>query len=191
MDISIDLETFGTKATSVISNIGAVVFGRDGTLLDAFESPLNIQDQLHHGRDVSESTLKWWFKQTDEARAKIYDTPVFADGHNVVILNAFSDFCRNARDMDGTLNLWGNGSDFDNAMLGNLFDMYKIDRPWAHYENRCYRTIKALANNKYFAANGRDYAWMKPSLAHDALSDAKSQAVNAAIAMQILNDTPN
>ena len=40
--------------------------------------------------------------------------------------------------------LWGNGSDFDNVIVGSLFDSFGLVKPWSYGRNRCYRTMKRM-----------------------------------------------
>lgn len=179
--ISLDLETFGTKATSVVTNIGAVAFSTNGKEHFVFDNALNIQEQLDIGRDVTESTIKWWLKQSEAARNKVAIVQEFPENYNINVLTAFTEFCAATKEIDGSLTVWGNGSDFDNAVLLNVYDTYGLPRPWLHYENRCYRTIKALANSI-----GKPIDWVSPTVAHDALSDARAQALNAIVALKVL-----
>lgn len=196
--IMLDLETLGTTANSIITNIGAFSLKlsepvqydnrvtTDYIERGTFEAAFNIQEQMDKGRVTTESTIKWWLTQSDAARAKLAAIIPYTIGHNMQVLKGFAQYCKNIRDVDGELTVWGNGADFDNALLGNLYDMYGLPRPWAHYENRCYRTIKALANDKHKAKTGDNFSWGVPELAHDALSDAKAQALNAVTALRML-----
>jgi hypothetical protein len=77
-DYTLDLETFGTTATSVIVAIGCAAFRRDWLHFDAtacqkFYINVNAQDCLNLGLTIDGSTLEWWMKQSDEARLALFD----------------------------------------------------------------------------------------------------------------------
>lgn len=77
-DYTLDLETFGTTATSVIVSIGACAFQRswevfDADLTAAFYVNVDAQDCLNHGLTIDASTLEWWMKQSNAARLALYE----------------------------------------------------------------------------------------------------------------------
>jgi exodeoxyribonuclease VIII len=63
--------------------------------------------------------------------------------------------------------LWGNGASFDNAILANAYAALKMEQPWAFWNDRCYRTIKAMHPKQKQQHLGTH---------HNALDDAISQA---------------
>jgi hypothetical protein len=108
LPVMLDMETMGTSPNSVILSIGAIRFNpENGGFYDSFYAVIDKKSCYDLGATHSEETLAWWAKQSPEAR-----TMLSVPGTDVrVVLKAFSDW------MDGGSELWGNGSDFDNAMI--------------------------------------------------------------------------
>jgi exodeoxyribonuclease VIII len=71
----------------------------------------------------------------------------------------------------GRVKLWGNGADFDNAILVNCFANTNIEPCWKFWNHRCYRTLKSLSGDKSKPKRVGTY--------HNALDDAITQAVHA------------
>lgn len=165
-DIMLDLETMGTNASAAVISVGAVFFDKEETG-DGIYFVLDRNDQLYRGRTIDVSTMGWWEKQDIGARA-VFDapkTPVpFA-------LETISDWMKSKGDK---FNVWGNGSDFDNAILGDLFQTYEFEVPWSYSRNRCYRTLKNIA----LPFGSHDLPEFE-GVRHNALDDAIYQAAMA------------
>lgn len=165
-----DLETLGRRAGCKVLSIGAVVFGPNGLGAEFYlEVRRDPQPGLHEDPD----TLSWWAKQLPEAQERLFNP-----GCNVTLKNALYAFTywleRLAdRDAKGNLNVcvWGNGADFDNAILSAAYAEVRGENlPWPFWNNRCYRTLKSLAPSVKLVRQG---------VHHNALDDAKSQAEHA------------
>src|SRR5690606_25083778 len=131
---------------------------------------LNRQQQLNAGRTVSAATIDWWMQQSDEARS-VFNAPAVSTPFEVVEgLERFTGFVDSCFGCDG---LWGNGSDFDNAMLASLYRTFGIKQPWSHKANRCYRTMVA-ALSAQLPEGGPSL--IRQGTYHNALDDAKTQA---------------
>jgi hypothetical protein len=135
-NIMLDLETLDVRPTGVIVSLGAVWFG-DGRTGATFYGVFDLEDQVRYGRTMNPSTLRWWLKQTPEARA-VFNAPPTRSSQ---VLADFVDFLG-----EGTryCKVWGNGADFDNVMLGSLYETYGVPRPWNYGNNRCFRTLKNI-----------------------------------------------
>lgn len=161
----LDMETIGTAANSVILSIGAVYFDDDGTLGDEFYYVLDTKSQSAKGRFTDPETLAWWEKQSEDAKKEAYSYP---DALRVDTVAALEDLHKFIKAGGKDVLVWGNGSDFDNALLADLFRSFGIKQPWAFWNNRCFRTykseFKALANEPPF-----------DGIKHHALYDAKHQ----------------
>jgi hypothetical protein len=159
-NVMLDLETLDTRITGVIISIGAVWF--DGNQLGAeFYGVLDIEDQYKYGRTLNPSTFKWWVNQSEAARDVFRHAPTKTSK----VLEDFVDFLGKGNKW---AKVWGNGSDFDNAMLGSLYETYGVQKPWSYSNNRCFRTLKSLAP-KILKPN-------RVGTHHNALDDAKTQA---------------
>jgi hypothetical protein len=168
--VMLDLETMGTGANSVILAIGAVRFYPDSReILDTFYAVLSTVEQEYLGSTTDEATEKWWLSQSKEART-VLSSPMTS---LYPALQAFSDW------MDAGSEVWGNGADFDNAMLAELHRKVGMTQPWKFFNNRCYRTMKNMFPRVTFKRMG---------VYHNAVDDAKSQAVHLMNIMERMRD---
>lgn len=164
-NIMLDLECLDSRRTAVLVAIGAVKFDlATGTLGDTFYVEITkngMQDQIDKGRTNSIDTMIWWMQQSDEAR-KVFH-PKGPDDNEcrediVSALHKFAQFC------SSDTQVWGNGVDYDNVVLRDVYETYNIKCPFTYRKNRCYRTFKAMFGNKAKLVrkgehhNGRDDA---------------------------------
>lgn len=160
MEIMVDIETLGTATNSVVASIGAVRFDANG-IGDSIYLRLDMDEQVKAGRVINIDTIKWWMGQDDAARAMFKEEPHPGGcrANLVGFINWMGEF-------NG---LWGNGSDFDNAIIADMCLTFGVE-PWPFWKNRCYRTLK----NQH-----PDVPFTKSGVAHNALDDAKMQAHHA------------
>jgi len=159
--IMIDLETLDRVSTSVILSIGAVVFDDKGNILDKLYSVVNIDSCVKAGMTTNKETIEWWQKQSKEAQVVLKD----ARHSDVTIQEALQELTHFIIKND-VIYVWGNGADFDNAMLQCAYDKVGMLPPWKFYNNRCYRTIKSMFP---------DIKMDRGGTYHNALDDALSQ----------------
>lgn len=161
-DVMVDLETLGTNPRSPIASIGAVRFDPDtGELGDRFYQTVDIVGYQSTSAFMFDySTLKWWMGLNS---AVIKST--FIDGVKPLddVLSLFTAYIAGDK-----VNLWGNGSDFDNVILGHAYDAMGRTKPWSFGRNRCYRTMKNLGAGAHLP--------VRKGLHHNALDDAVFQA---------------
>lgn len=157
-EIMLDLETMGIKPGSAIISIGACTL--DGR--DTFYSPIFLESCLPYGLTKDPSTESWWSKQSEEARKVLSDPDRIEIGP---ALMGFADWIRRVSS-PGKVKVWGNGSDFDNVLLTCAYDALGFDAPWRFYNNRCFRTAKALGPKVDLPREG---------VHHNALDDALHQ----------------
>jgi hypothetical protein len=166
MELMIDLETLGTKSDCVVVSIGACFFDiQKRALGTTFYMALDVGDQLEIGRKINADTLKWWFSQSDAAKTVFHEKAQASAG----VLNTFALWIKSNCPNQKDLKVWGNGSTFDISILENMFDQYRIKCPWG------YNGIMDLRTFRRFVANNRKIE--KLGTAHNALDDAKSQAI--------------
>lgn len=168
--VMLDLETLDTASSAVILSIGAVWFDERGlhgneSGADEFYRVLPIDEQIAKGRTTSPDTIEFWSQQDPETRHALEahaKTPVLDAllGLEVFLLR---------RSLDG---VWGNGADFDNALISSLATSFGTHVPWKHRHNRCYRTLRALFPDIEMPE--------VEGIQHHALDDAKAQAMHAA-----------
>lgn len=158
-EIMLDLETLGVEPGCVILSIGACFFDRK-QIGETFYQVIDLEDSLAKGMSIRPATLKWWFKQSKEALEGISTPGVSLE----TALHCFSQWVRNH-----TSNpvVWGNGSDFDNAILAEAYKRIDFPKPWGDFANRCYRTLKNEFPEVKISRDG---------VYHHAVDDAINQA---------------
>ena len=134
-----------------MTSLSAVAFDLDGN--DTLETlrgnharrihlNLKFQDQINMGRTIAESTLRWWFKpDLAQARSYLVDDPI--PTHEA--LAGFDSFIFR----HGIQYSWGNGSDFDNALMSSLYQTFDRDSPIIYKNRRCTRTFYFLEKNPF------------------------------------------
>lgn len=151
--VMVDIETLGVSNNATILSVGAVQFNLDGL---GREFLLNVN--FDNSRNIDADTIKWWMNQESAAKIALFSEAPFSLNQVMVEFNNF------AKDSE----IWGNGSDFDNVILADAFK--QCGMKWNHRANRCYRTLKSFAPQIELKRIGTH---------HNALDDAKSQALHA------------
>ena len=174
--IMLDLETLDTASSAVVTSIGAVAFdpytagpaGFGATFYVELVNDMAAQQQ--RGRTISGDTVTWWMRQGQEALQLFSELPdpEVQRVKTVTALTMFADFVERNGGRDAEI--WGNGADFDNVILGSLYEAFDIKRPWSYSRNRCYRTMRAL--------RGAPKRTDRFGVHHNALDDATTQAVH-------------
>lgn len=160
--LMLDIETLGKSNLAAITQIGAVAFNVEQGVIDQFHIRVDPETSVAAGMMVDVSTVLWWLKQSDAARAE------FDKGPQVSLqaaLKGLSEFC--SKHLNEDSGVWGNGVAFDNVILGNAYKLCNIEQPWKFWQDRCYRTIKGLLKS----IPVDDYG-----VAHNGLDDAIKQA---------------
>lgn len=163
-EVMLDIETLSTRSNAVVLSIGAVKFNLTAPfeLGEKFYVILDTSEQKAKGRHVSDSTLEWWSKQSG------YAQEVLSTDKRVPVAEAL-DKLFDFLGLPGDYNIWGNGSDFDNVIVGSLIEDWGMDVPWNHWNNRCFKTLKGEFG---FVADKAVFDGVK----HNALDDAIHQA---------------
>ena len=153
MHAMIDFETLSLAHNAALISCGIVLFNSKG-IHDSFY--INIAP--HAEQHVMQSTVDWWAKQSAEAKVALeHDKVEFSDA-----MKAISDYLRQA-DI-----LWANGATADIVWLESALSLAELENPVSYRGYRCYRTAMALKPNA---------EWTQPTVAHNALEDAKAQAL--------------
>ncbi|MDQ3273757.1 MAG: 3'-5' exoribonuclease [Actinomycetota bacterium] len=165
----LDLETLDTCPTALVTAIGAVMFDPYSTYIGHkfYAVTTDWPCQQRKGRTISGDTVAWWLEQSDEARKALASPPFGVALSTHAALNGFCEFFDGH---GGDTDVWGNGADFDNVILGSLYGSFNLTRPWTYSKNRCFRTINSLPKSKLFVKPERE------GTHHNALDDAVYQA---------------
>ena len=180
--IMVDIETLDTVQSAVVLSIGAVAFDPHSKELGEkfyVEFTEDLANQQIKGRTISADTVQWWMMQSDGARSifarRDEDDLITPKPANPAVrmstehgLNEFSQFI--ARHGGKKVELWGNGADFDNVIIGSLYDSFDLLKPWSYGKNRCYRTMKRIF--------GENVPLVRQGVHHNGLDDAITQAVH-------------
>lgn len=174
--VMVDLETLGTVPGCVGFSIGACHFYPDlGSIASEFYAVISVEDSLAHFLAEDEETKEWWDKQSPEARAVLDQAREPSARGLVEVLEEFNLWQKDLGPKS-SIRIWGNGADFDNPILRVMYDCAKV-KPYAGgYGGRCYRTLKNL--DELFGFNFRFHKMERQGTHHNALDDAKSQAMH-------------
>ena len=166
MNIMLDLETMGNGSNAAIVAIGAVAFDVNlRTLGSEFYRVVDLASSMESGGVCDASTIMWWMKQEDAARAALGAPAV----HIAQALSDFSSWYAGITTGDDDGEVWGNGATSDNVWLANAYRRLSLIKPWTYKKDRCFRTVRALYPNAQKVEFG---------VAHNALDDAKAQALS-------------
>jgi len=143
----LDWETLDTRPEAVVLSCNIMQFDpatdtAHEQLQLTFAAEL-IEEQLNAGRTVSSSTLEFWMVQGLKAREGLYEGTRLYPMH--VALRELTKF------VSGTMvtaqaedaRIWGNGADFDVAILNSLCKQFEVPSPFRYNSSRCARTVMA------------------------------------------------
>ncbi len=166
--VMVDLETLGNGSNACIIAIGAVEFDETSAALGReYYAVVDPQTSVESGGQIDAGTVMWWMQQDAAARS------AFKTG-GMHINAALQEF---AAWFPQGATFWGNGATFDNVILANAYKRVGMKAPWSFSNDRCYRTLKNLRPDVPLTRTGTH---------HNALEDAKSQALHAADILQAL-----
>lgn len=167
--IMLDLETLGTTPGCVVLSIGAVFFDPLGGLGEELYGVLSIDSCTGHGLKIDPNTQNWWNNRSEEAQRVLLDARSAEAATLIDGLQLFTKWVKEKRSADAFV--WGNGSDFDQPVITAAYNAVGMNPPWRFWNNRCFRTLKALYPQVPAPPRVGTY--------HNALDDAKTQALHA------------
>lgn len=158
--VMVDIETLGTRPGDVVLSIGAVWFSVEEGIKSTFHVSIDPESSKAAGMRAQKSTLEWWEKQSEAARQAAF-------GGEFSLQSALKQFSMWLPQGD-TTTVWGNGANFDNALLNAAYRAAKMDQPWTFWNDRCYRTMSSMFTKTRVERVGTG---------HNALDDATTQAL--------------
>ena len=178
LNVMIDLETLGVNPGCAIMSIGAVAFDEADVFTETFNRMISFQSCRAVGLIVERGTRNWWRSQPDRT---LYDQ-VVADGGGVDlpdVLTRFNSWFTAVAPVEQVL-IWSNGAAFDLPILNVAYRACGFrSPPWEPFSDRCYRTLKNLRPEIRMERTGEH---------HNALDDAKSQALHAIRLLRALRE---
>jgi hypothetical protein len=170
----IDLETLSTQTDAMILSVGAVLFTADqdehGYPRTQLYCKPSLQSQQEVGLHIDPNTLRWWFRQSGEARAEFsMDDEKLESIQSVLIkLTQFIWDHKPRR-------IWSHGATFDLPILAMAYAKCKMDCPIKYWDARDTRTLFDLLGE---AKGGPLTQLLKPKgeTAHNAVIDCENQA---------------
>lgn len=163
-NIMLDLETLGTNPGCAILSIGAVLFS-GGRLHNEFYIRISLKNAQDYGLTIDADTLQWWTQQPHDVFAEAMAGEYSLDA----ALFKFRQWLENLH-LPPNWTIWSNGASFDAPVLEAAFRKLRMQPPWTHPQERCYRTLRALDPVE---------PKIEPTIKHHALEDAKAQALHA------------
>ncbi len=166
--LMIDLESLSTSEDAVLVQIAWIVFDSETfQILSTYNVFPELERQIMNGRRIDASTLKWWMKQNQEARA-IFDSS-HASSTPMEVGQALGE-CFDKHDIK---EVWAMGPLFDIAALASFLGGHH--QALFHYGSiRDVRTVREIAR-----ADGVNldevYARIPSGVGHDALDDCRWQ----------------
>jgi hypothetical protein len=165
--LMLDIETLDIKPSAVILVVAAVFFDpKTGQLGAEFENAVSSQKD-QPGRTISLDTVAWWAKQSDEARKLAFGG---TESLKRMLTNLSRFIHMNSTDQ---VKVWGNGKEFDCAILEHAFQQLEMPCPWKFWDTQDVRTVITLAEMLGFNPKKERAFEGTP---HRALDDAKHQA---------------
>ena len=139
-ELIIDVESLSIQPEAALLAIGAVAFSFDHDDMQLFHLIIDKESSTASGGVTDHSTLKWWEKQSEEARK------IFTDPNRVDLKEAMTGlqrFCIKTRNSNPRkqLNVWGNDNSFDVVICERSFQRLNMAVPWNYYEGRSVRTL--------------------------------------------------
>lgn len=154
--IIIDFECMGTRSSSIVLDLSAVVFREDQ--VDSFDKLIKDTKRLFHvkfdvksqvkTRTVDSVTLDWWNKQNDDVRSVL--NPSIEDKTIEEGIELFSQFCE-LNDIDPKNSLaYSRGTSYDFPILADIVSSVKKEVepgmwPCAFWNQRDVRSAIAYA----------------------------------------------
>lgn len=160
-----DIETLSTANNPVLLSLGAVRFDAEN-IIDRFHVGIDPADCERYGLVIDAKAVMWWLDpKREQARKELLEQG------RVDLFSALDGFSAWVREVpaDELGSFWGKGATFDNVKLKSAYQATGLEYPFSYKQDECYRTMA----NRCIAVE-----YEQIGTAHNAVSDAESQAVH-------------
>lgn len=171
--VVLDLETMSTKQDAAIIEIGMIIFNhayQDGSVnvLEQWSKAISLESAMKYGGTTDAGTITWWLDPDRSEARDNWSLSVKASLPSA--LNEVALMLGNYSHFDPKPLIWGNGVNFDNAILKSAYERLDVKVPWGYRQDADFRTLKLLYKD----------AVPEPAFVgtpHVALDDARHEAV--------------
>ncbi len=144
-NFSLDIETLGSVGSPVVLSIGLYhmkdEIEKEPDLSRLFVGNIGITSSLKAGLTVEGSNLRWWFKQSDEAREALVKPQPMDLRYTIKVLNEwYEKQIKSITWKTDEIKIWSH-STFDIPVLNNACKAVGLGMPWSHRDTRDLRTI--------------------------------------------------
>lgn len=179
--LMLDIETLDIAPSAVILSVAAVFFDPlTGQLGEHYVGCIDPQ-KPQPGRTLSAATVAWWAAQSDAARK-------FSFSGQLTLKKALTQLSQFIQlNADDTLKVWGNGKEFDCAILEHAYQQLALACPWSFWQTQDVRTVITLAETLGFNPKKSRPFEGSP---HLPLDDARHQAAYVSDVFRALRLAP-
>lgn len=188
-EITLDLETLGTRPGCAILSIGAVahVAGRPADEMEEYYASIDLESCQAAGLRIDAGTIGWWLQQDFGVRAEAFAGTLSLQ----YVLVTFAAWLKSVESADG-MEIYGKGPSFDCAILGAAYSATGQKTPWRYTGERCVRTVVA-EGARILGQEAAEALVSPPEIAHHALHDARAEmrsliAIREAVALRLKSD---
>ena len=137
----LDLETLGNGPQALIKQIGVAIFCEQRLeVLDSLQIDIDPASHQAMGGQIDAATINWWLDQPQAARARMQ----LSGMHIAKALDQTTAFLAKHASLND-IKVWGNDPSFDLTILRSAYRATgHDDQPWQYFNQRCYRTLKAM-----------------------------------------------
>lgn len=162
-DMMLDLESFGTRNTLAICQIGACYFDRNtGEIGETFK----INVDAGTSGDLDADTVYWWLSQSKEAQNSILELPRVSE---LAALTLFNAFAINAK------HIWSHAT-FDFVGITAAYKRHNLKPTFKYSSAKDIRTLVDLSGITIDKTP-------RTGLHHDALADCEHQVKYCVLAL--------
>lgn len=166
--ISWDVETFAKGDYGMIISLGACMFdpAKKGEIEEKFYVTIDPEQSEAAGFRMDASTVLWWMKPEQRPAYDAW-TQIAHFGPSDAC-QGFNDWLRaidlayegedRVKEWEQTLAdggpdeamarriMWGNGPEFDNRLIRQMYERCQIEKPWSYRGDRDLRTLRAFTH---------------------------------------------